>query len=272
MGILETLKRTFNIGGANIEILAGDNSFPQGGEVKGQVLIKCGDYGISGNTIGIVLEEYWQERRGTGKNRRNVTVRQPRASVLFAKDFTLEEGMEYVHPFSMKLPLNCRLSTSSTGWSLMVNIDVPNAIDPEKRIRLNIVPAKEFRDLSGTLQGRLNFKEKANSWRWDSSSGSTYFRLLPDEELKKEFDYVAFELRQLAGGDISGTVIFDLQEKFFKDYLKAIIDIDKLNYPFKLDHSELYREKGSINSDFIVQKLNTYIRKIIAERDPYNIT
>ncbi|OGV41468.1 MAG: hypothetical protein A2X48_09525 [Lentisphaerae bacterium GWF2_49_21] len=270
MGILEALKRTFNIGGAKIEILAGSSVFPQGGEIKGQLLIKCGNYEISGNSITMLLEEFWQERRGSGKNSHTVTVRSPHGKITFADRFTLDSGMEYAYPFSFKLPLNSRLSTSSTGWSLMVVLDVPKAFDPEKRIILKVGPAKEFLAVSEALQRQLNFKEKPKSWRWDKSTSATYFRLIPAEDLQKEFDYIAFELLQEYNGGVSGTVIFDLQEKFLKDYFKAIVDLDWVRQPFKLERSELYREKGSFNYEFITQKLNTYIRKIIAERDPYN--
>ncbi len=270
MGLWEGIKRTFNIGGAKVGIFTASGSFSQGGEVNGQVLIKCGGYEISGNSIRILLEEFWQEQRGSGKNRHTVTVREPRDSVVFSRKFAMEKETEYAYQFTMKLPRNARLSTGSTGWSLLVSLDVPNAIDPEKRMVVKVGPAKEFLAVSKSCQDSMNFKEKESSWRW--SSYNTCFRLLPPEDLKKEFDYISFELAQIGDGGVAGSVTFNLQEKFLKDYFKAMVGMDNITYKLSLGREELLKADGSVKSDAMSSKLRPLIQKIINDRDPYSKT
>lgn len=268
MGLFDGLKRTFNIGGCSIIIETEREFQPQGSMISGNVIIQGGKLEQSGRSIEVELEEFWTERRGTGKNSRTVTVYRTRNSQILEDQFTISPGDDVSYLFDLQLPRNSRLSTSSTGWRLKVTMDIPKAIDPYKTVKLKVVPAFEFQAIVQACEERLQFYEKKNSYRW-STSYSTYFRLLPSEEMKKEFDYIAFDLSQTGNNGVNGEIIFNLQEKSFKDYLKAMVMMDRIKKSFTLNEGQLFMDDNTVNCDAIATMIDPMIQEIIKDRNEY---
>lgn len=270
MGLLDGLKKAFNIGGAQISVELPQDAFHQGENISGLVIITGSDREVAGDKITAELEEYWTESRGTGKNRRTVTVRKTRDYKILEEPFRIEPGAEYSYDFNLKLPMNSRMPTNSTGWNLKVNLDIPMALDPHHIIKLKLLPAKEFLAVTGAMCAKLGFQEnmrKSGVWRVGDSS--TYMRVDPPEDLRKEFDYIAFQLRQTSDG-ITGEIIYNLQEKKFTDYLKAVVGMDKITEHIQLSNEQLFVPDGNINIQEITAPIDKRIQEIIAERDPYN--
>ncbi len=270
MGLLDGIQRAFNIGGAKISIHTEREVISQGGVLAGVVVVNAQNRPVDGKSLWINLEEFWTEYHGTGKTRHKVTVRENRNILMLAQNFVLEPNSEYSYPFEMQLPLNSRLSTRETGWALQVSIDVHHGIDPGQRMRLNVGLADDFLAIVQAFQWKMAFKEKEKSRRWKGDKNCTYFRILPDEQWEKEFDYIAFELTQLQNGGVTGKVIFNLQEKSFTDYIKAMFMQDRSVMPFKLTREQLFLPDGNVNQEEIVRSLKSVMDRIAKERDPYN--
>ncbi len=269
MGLFESIMSGLNIGGCSIEVHTDMLAYPQATNIKGQVVVRGGKIPQEGSAIKIELEEFWTESRGSGKNSRRVTVYRTQCAQSF-KNFSISPGEVQSYDFSLALPLNSRLSTSSTGWDIKVSIDIPNAIDPVCKAKLLIEPAKEFLAIVEACRG-LKFSIKSNSWEWTKDSDTTYFRLLPSEEMYKEFDYMAFNLCQsFRTGGVVGDILFNLQEKSFTDYLKSMLFMDRIQKTFILGREQIFLPDGSINHDGIICKIKPLLDEIIKSRNEYD--
>ena len=229
MGIFESFKRTFNIGGCGIEIRPDGDDFHQGDRVAGSVLLRGGGYVQEASQLRIALVEFWTESRGSGKNRRTVTVTKDADSAVLASPCSVGAGVELEYDFHLSLPIDARLSKpgESTGWRLRVDLDVPGAVDPSGTVDLAVEPAVALLELVRLWGEVLRWSEVPGNRSWDRSSRTTCFRLKPPVELTGEFDHLDLACQPLPGGDWQTALEFDLQEKGFMDRLKAIVDMDK---------------------------------------------
>ena len=266
MGILEGLKRTFNIAGSKITVVLEDEIYSQFDLIRGEVVVTAPEYKLAGNAINLELKEFWTETRSTGKTTTTVTVHKTHVEVALQGVFDFEPGSQHRFPFEVGLPENCRISTSHTGWCLVVTMDIPKAIDPTERVVLNVQPAEEFLAIIEVCEESLRFQERQKSRHWNPRSSRTYFRLLPPEVLKSELDYLAFEMSQAEDGSVEGDLIFNLQEKSIVDYFKAIIRKDRIRRHFHLTSSQLYAQDGSVSSEDITVVIGGSLKEVIEAR------
>ena len=73
MGFLDSVKRTFNIAGAEVCVLTEDDVYSQFDVVTGKVLIQGGRYDQEVQSIRLDLKEFWTETRSTGQTTTTVT-------------------------------------------------------------------------------------------------------------------------------------------------------------------------------------------------------
>lgn len=269
MGLLDTVKRAFNIGGCKLTIKPDSLSYPQASSVEGEIRLEGGGLDQTCNSMRIELEEYWTETRGSGKSRKRVTVYRTRDSQLLGRNISILPGERSAYEFRLKLPANSRLSTSASGWRLKVSLDIPGTIDPSSILNLNVTGASEFKALSTACVELYQMREKENSWKWDDSR-NTSFRMLPSEEMGRELDYIAFSLHQIENtGGVQGKIIFNLQEKSLKDYLKAMFFMDRMEKPLVLERDQLFCVDGTVNHLAIRDMIDPMIREIAEARSQY---
>ena len=266
MGILEGLKRTLNIAGSKITIVLEDEIYSQFDLIGGEVVVTAPEYKVAGNAINLELREFWTETRSTGKTTTTVTVHKTHVEVALEGAFDFEPGSQHRFSFEVGLPQNCRISTSHTGWHLVVTMDIPNAIDPTEAAVLEVQPAEEFLAIIEVCEENLRFQERQKSRRWNPDSSTTYFRLLPPEMLKSELDYLAFEMSRAEDGGVEGDLIFNLQEKSIVDYFKAILGKDKITRRFHLASSQLYARDGSVSSEDISMVIGRSLKEVMLDQ------
>ena len=231
MGLFESLKRTFNIGGCAIEISPSNNVFHLGDRITGTVLLRGGDYPQEATELKISLVEFWTERRGSGKGRRTVTVTAAVDSTVLSSPCSIEVGSEHSYQFALLPPLDGRLSTpgDSAGWRLEVDLDIPKAIDPSRSLCLRVAPAPALLELVRLWVEVLQWSESPSHRSWDRKRRRTSLHFIPPVELQGDFDHLELNGRPFPNGDWHVTMEFDLQEKGITDRLKALVDMDKFN-------------------------------------------
>ncbi len=266
MGILEGLKRTFNIAGSKITVVLEDEIYSQFDSIRGEVVVTAPEYKLAGNAINLELKEFWTETRTTGKTTTTVTVHKTHVEVVLQGTIDFEPRSQHRFSFEVGLPENCRISTAHTGWCLVVSMDIPNALDPTERAVLDVQPAEEFLAIIEACEESLRFQERRKSRNWYPRSSRTYFRLLPPDVLKPELDYLAFEMSQARDGGVEGDMIFNLQEKSILDYFKAVIRLDRIRRPFHLTSSQLYAQDGSVSSEDITVVIGGALKEVIEAR------
>ncbi len=266
MGILEGLKRTFNIAGSKIVVTLEDDIYSQFDSIRGEVVITAPEYRQAGAAINLELKEFWTETRSSGKTTTTVTVHKPHVEVALHGAFDFEPESQHRFPFEVGLPENCRISTASTGFCLFVTMDIPNAIDPKERLVLDVQPAEEFLAIIEACEEHLRFQEREKSRHWHPRSSRTYFRLMPPEVLKPELDYLAFEMSQAADGSVEGDLIINLQEKSIMDYFKAILRKDRIRRQFHLTAAQLLAQDGRANSGEIALVIGGVLQEVIDAR------
>lgn len=264
MGLFDGFKRTFSIGGARIGILTDQSYFCQGDAVTGTVGLIGHDYPLAGTAVTVELIEFWRESRGTGKNRRTVTVRRSRATKRLKGQFALGVGDTERFSFSLKLPANCRISTSSTGWSLLVRLDVPAAVDATSRQKLDIRPHRSILALQSSLNSRLGFTVKGRT-TWDARKREINFKMIPPADLKKELDDVKFVLTHRLDGGISGKAGFDLQEKKLTDYFRAMLWRDIVKVNFDLGVEDIFGTNGRVKEATVAGAFSKLMRSVLSE-------
>ena len=266
MGILEGLKRTFNVAGSKITVVLEDEIYSQFDLIRGEVVVTAPEYELAANAINLELKEFWTETRSTGKTTTTVTVYKTHVEVALQGAIDFEPGSQHRFSFEVGLPKNCRISTSHAGWRLVVTMDIPNAMDPTEGVVLEVQPAEEFLAIIEVCEENLRFQERQKSRRWNHDSSRTYFRLLPPEMLKSELDYLAFEMSQAEDGSVEGDLIFNLQEKSIADYFKAIVGKDKIRRHFHLAPSQLFAQDGSVSSEDISLVIGRALKEVMIDQ------
>lgn len=94
MGILDSVKRAFNISGAVITVAMDDAVYSQNDPVSGQVIITGRELEQSGKSITLELKEFWTESRSNGKTTTTVTVFKTHDTVKLADAFTIKPNSE----------------------------------------------------------------------------------------------------------------------------------------------------------------------------------
>ncbi len=267
MGILEGFKRTLNIAGSKIIVVTESKIYSQLDLIRGEVVVTAPQYKQVGNSINLELKEFWTETMLTGRSSHRVTMYKTHAKITLQGAFDFEPGSQHRFPFEVGLPRNCRISTESSGWCLMITLKIPYAKNPSEFVVLKVQPAKEFLAIIEVCEEFLRFQERQKSRQWNTRSFKTYFRLMPPEVLKSELDYMAFEIFQAEDGNVEGDLIFNLQEKSIADYFKAAIGKDRIKRQFHLASSQLYSQDGRVCSGYVVEVIRVLLKEGIDHRE-----
>lgn len=255
------LKKTFNISGCEIIIEPDRYVYHQGDLIKCKFKITGSkEYEQTADEISIALEESWTETRGSGKNRRTVTVREERVTTVVENKTVLKPDNTKTYEFAAQLPQNCRLSESSDslGWCLVVKIDVPYAIDPVERLSVEVVPHREFLAIEHTFESALKFEKKSTFF----TSGE---RFVAPPALKNELDCIDLHCEQ-NGDETICKLVFDLQEKSIADYFKTIIRLDKVKSEITFKQSDLLDENLKPKILIIGKKILAEIKRVLTDR------
>ena len=266
MGFLESVKRTFNIAGAEVCVQTEDDVYSQHDVVTGNVLIQGGQYDQEARSIRLDLKEFWTETRSTGKSTTTVTVYKTHETVDLAGASTIASQSEHSYPFEVRLPLNARFSTKSTGWLLKVRLDVPKAIDASGSVKLSVEPAEEMLAIVEACESSLRFEESLRHRRWEAKTTATHFRLLPPDVLRSELDYLRLELKLEEDGSVSGTLVFDLQEKSIGDYFKAILNLDQVRRTLSFSPGQIFNDRGGPNFQAISKAIGDAMQEVVEQR------
>ena len=268
MGFLESVKRTFNISGAEVMVVTEDEVYSQFDRVAGEVMIKGGEHVQTGESIKLELKEFWTEivYNAATKSSTTVTKYETHAVVDLDGRFSIHPHSEQSYPFEVHLPMNCRVSTDDSGWCLVVTMDIPRAVDPKGKVKLTVEPAEESRAVLQACELTMRFKEDTRYRGWDRTTARTRFRMVPPDVLKRELDYLRLELSQKDDGSLEGVLVFDLQEKSIADYLKAIINRDQVTKPISLSHEQLFLPNGEANVKSITQVIGLSLEEVIRDR------
>lgn len=269
MGLVESFKRAFNISGAEITVSLDDAVLSQNDAISGEVAIAGGQLDQSGKAITLELKEYWTESQYNAATKTTTTVTRYRTqdTVNLAGAFTVAPRSEQRFRFETKLPLNSRISTSSTGWVIQVSLDIPGAVDPRGHVKLDVLPCEEMAAVLETCESVMRFEESARHRQWNSKTQETWFRMIPPQALKKELDYLRLQLLQTDDGGLSGELVFDLQEKSIGDYFKAIFNQDKVKEPLALSREQLFLPEGAANTQAIAEAIGSAMVKVIADHN-----
>jgi sporulation-control protein spo0M len=256
--MITLIKKTFNISGCTISIQPDKSEFHQGDKVNCEVLITGGEFEQNADEITLALEESWVE--GSGDNSR--TVRIDRVKEAVASNVSLKPGESHRFEFSAQLPDNSRHSSgsSTTGWCLVVNVDVSNARDPKERLNIKVIPHREFLAIYNACISILRFTHNSSEFDYWK------VRFIPPNALLAELDCLDLDLSQ-EGLTTNCELIFDLQEKSVADYFKMVFNQDKVKREIQFSRDELFNSSGEANHQGIAKKIAAEMKQVIEGRD-----
>ena len=267
MAFLTSLQSAFNIYGTTVEVVTDDYVHSQRDRVSGNVIIRGSDYEQRGRSITLELKEFWTETRSSSQGgSTTVTVFEVHEVVTLANEFTIQPRSEQSYQFEVRLPMKCRISTGDTGWRLVVTMDIPKARDPTGEVTLHVRPAEEFIAIIEACESDMRFEWDKQFLKWDPSTGATHFRLIPPPALKSELDYIRLELLQGRNAEVTGSIVFDLQEKSLTDYFKAIIGRDQIDKPIALAEDDIFLPDNESNVEAITRSIGRSLYEVLSER------
>jgi len=254
--MFNALRKTFNISGCDIVIQPNQSEYHQGDPVSCELIITGGKYEQNVSEIIVELQEiHTPKDNGSETECYNTIDRKQLES-----NISLKPGETYKYRFSSTLPPNCRLSSSSgdTGWALFVKVDVPNALDPEEQILLEVKPHREFFTIWQACEAELRFSHEKGTF----GSFHEKQRFVPPQALKSELDCMDLYLFQ--NGDTTNCIIsFDLQEKSVADYFKMITLQDKVEREISFSRRDIFDDEGRAQATVIAQKIAKEMQEVI---------
>ncbi len=140
------------------------------------------------------------------------------------------------------------------------------AIDPSGAVKLTVEPAEEMLTIVEACESSMRFVESLRHRGWDAKTSATRFRLIPPDVLRSELDYLRLELKLEEDGSVSGTLVFDLQEKGIGDYFKAIFNLDQVKRPLYLSSGQIFSDGGEPNYPAISKAIGEVIREVVEQR------
>ena len=84
--------------------------------------------------------------------------------------------------------------------------------------------------------------------------------------LRSELDYLRLDLELEEDGAVSGTLVFDLQEKSIGDYFKAIFNRDQVKRPLHLSREQIFADGGDPNHPAIRKAIGEVIKEVVEQR------
>lgn len=273
------LKREFAIGGAEVLLELDEQVYSQGDRITGSVSVipPDGQEGELPHPI-VELNEYWtrtedDDEASSLTTRTQVSSRDKvlleefsKKTVVRRKSFSVQLETARCYRFALRLPKNCRPSTETTGWNVVVHLEAkPPAHPTSGRLRLGVDLGEELQAVLEAFTTRLRFREDPAQRRWDAASVTARFRLLPPKPLEAELDHIDLELLQSAAG-VKGTISFDLQEKSILDYFKSLFEMDIVKQDFALERGELVTPEGTTNLDSVTRALSERLQEVLGKR------
>lgn len=272
MGIVKTLKKSFNINGIEISISVNKPVYSQNNEITGKIVLRNGDYDLSGNSLKIELQEFWTEITGATAAGARITKTKYKShqEVQLSPEISIPPHSTESFPFRVRLPKNCRISTKTTifgmsynsGWCLRLTLDLPFAINPFEKMELKVGPAEEFLSIIQACESKLHFEEKLGNRRWNESTARMHFLLIPSEELKSIIKHIVVAVQQNEDKSVSGCLLIDLQEKSIVNYFKKLFFGYHTKRIFRLNRKQIYLSTGVTNPKEITETISNSIRKI----------
>lgn len=247
--MLNALRKTFNISGCDIVIQPDKSEYHQGDAVSCDIIITGGKYEQNASEITVELEESYTTGSGDNQTTHYVTIDKKKLE----NNISLEPGVARKYGFSTVLPPNCDLSHN---WSLVLKVDVPKALDPEERIRLQVNPHREFFAIWESCESELRFSRKKSAGFFGS------YRFIPPQALKNELDCMDLFLFQ-NGSTTNCNITFDLQEKSVTDYFKMVMNQDKVVREVNFSNEEIFDDAGDVKTAVIAQKIAKEMQQVI---------
>ena len=79
-------------------------------------------------------------------------------------------------------------------------------------------------------------------------------------------DYGVVPVESSMGGSVSGTLVFDLQEKSIGDYFKPLFNRDQVKRPFYLGADQVFTNRGDPNSEAISKVIGDAMQEVVERR------
>lgn len=263
--MFDGLKQMLNIGGASIVMILNEHVYSQGDIVSGEITIIGGEQEQAVKSVSLQLKEFWTEQRRRhsrhGSYYQTVTVDKLHEELAIGNSFELLPKMEINFPFQVQLPRNCRIPTESTGWWLIVKMDIPSTRDPRGKTLLNVQPARELLEIVQTCEEQLGFLLDSAGSPWNPKTGRTCFRLLPNHQWKDDIDSMTLELSVCSDGEVRGEIVFNRQEESLWDHFRALFGKDNEHHSVVFTPSDLWHD-GVPNKSGIASIIQHHLQEL----------
>ena len=217
-----SLKSTFNIAGLTLTITCDEKTYAQGSQIRGKIILLGGEYQQQAQPVKFQFREFWLETTyvlgGNPPRPGTVTAFRNHQTIMLATATTMMPRSEAVFDFSVQLPPNCCISGLNSGWQIIVDVDISDALDAKADLILEVGPSEEMTVFINTVVGELRFKMDESSWDWENEIARK--RLFPPRALRSKLGDVWFEMERVNAG-LGVEALFSLGAKSPLDYLKT---------------------------------------------------
>lgn len=240
MSFFNKMLASVGIGAARIDTRLDKNSYQQGEEVTGTVLIKGGNVEQAVDRIYIkVMTEYIKEQDDK-RMRHSYTL----DKFVVSERLVVKPGQELDIPFSFNLPLDTPLSFSGQPVWLKTGLDIENAMDPKDEDYIEVTPHPDFAVVLDAVR-QLGFRFKSASCEYHPRLGKGLpfiqeIEFYPGGEFSRSLTELELVLYHESDG-VSVLVEVDRRGSGLSGWLERSFDMDERHSWLSMDNDQLRR-------------------------------
>ena len=253
MSLLKKVGAAAGIGAAGVDVILEAPAYAWGERVRGTIRVRGGAVPQDASEIRVSVEEHWETRDSEGDRDQHYYHHN---ETVLARNVRLEPGSEQEWTFEIYVPPS---AAPSHDWSIAARVSVPRAADRHGKREFELLLPAAFRGASAVLLAAVDVEPYTTV-----VNGNTVdldFR--PSKGLKKDLDGVRMTL-SLIGGEVSGTLEINPQEKSVGDFLKSLVKKDRVRHELHFTAEELAAAAYGTPPAETVSRLRTLIQPFLS--------
>ena len=204
--MLSIIKRILNINGPKIDLVTQDSKYYPSDVIKGEVLIAAPDYRQNVIAITLTLEEFWVGYRRYSSRYLKHT------SITLASCFVFNPSMQYNFPFEVQLPINCRVSSETSGWRLGIIINTRGLFVSRAEFDIDVKLSKVLQRIIESVERNTKSTEVVRGRKYDPHTSESLFVFRPPDYLQSELQYYELDISFLEEASVKVNILITLND------------------------------------------------------------
>lgn len=242
---------SLGFGAAKVDLQLEQDYVAMGEPINGKVVITAGDVQQVSDGLTISFQLSSRYKRGDHTHFVHETV----ATIpVTTNTFTLQPGNQLEFPFSFVCPTGLPISSISTRYYFVTDLNLKQAIDAHDKDYIEVLPRGILRNFIDAFR-ELGFRHRAEAYTGKNRS-EQIIEFLPTQWLYGKFDEIVFTYHtKQADQRITGHFELDKRTHGLLGALADELDLDEKKGVYSFDHTQLSSVDQAVKTiqNFIVK-------------------